>query len=90
MDLRWQSLIALLHLHLVSTTIWIERGGRAAWICCNGFHLVVLVKLNTKLVTMEMFSFVIQFFFNLDIGNSQAGQLQKRRRGLLLDDSDNL
>ena len=25
-DLRWQSLIALLHLHLVSTRIWIERG----------------------------------------------------------------
>ena len=28
-------------------------------------------------------------FFNLDIGNSQAGQPQKRRRGLLLNDSDN-
>ena len=67
-----------------------RKGGRAAWICCNGFYLVVLVKLNTKLVTMEMFSFVIQFFFNLDIGNSQAGQPQKRRRGLFLDDSDNL
>ena len=26
LDLRWQSLIALLHLHLVSTRIWIERG----------------------------------------------------------------
>ena len=26
MDLRWQSLIALLHFYLVSTTIWIEGG----------------------------------------------------------------
>ena len=25
-DLRWQSLIALLHFYLVSTTIWIEGG----------------------------------------------------------------
>ena len=59
-----------------------RKGGRAAWICCNGFHLVVGVKLIADYNTSDDGNILyckFNVFLNMDIGNSQAGQPQKRR-----------
>ena len=81
--------IALLHLHLVSTRIWIE-GGQGCMDLLQWFSSRSIGQAKYKTSDDGNVLFCNSIFFNLDIGNSQAGQLQKRRRGLLLDDSDNL
>ena len=62
MDLRWQSLIALLHLHLVFTRIWIEWGQGCMdllqWLSsCSRDKLII------ELMVMEIFSIVSSMFF---------------------------
>ena len=55
-----------------------RKGGRAAWICCNGFYLVVLVKLNTKLVIMVLFSVVsLMIFLIWILGTRRQGSLKR-------------
>ena len=76
-DLRWQSLIALLHLHLVSTRIWLEAGQGCMdllqWLSSRS-----RVQADYKTSDDGNILYCIKFnvFLNMDIGSRAA---QKRR-----------
>ena len=82
--------IALLHLHLVSTRIWIEGGQGCMdllqWLSSRSRGQANYRTSDDGNILYCKFN----VFLNMGIGSSQAGQPQKRRRGLLLNDSDNL
>ena len=61
-DLRWQSLIALLHFYLVSTTIWIE-GGQGCMDLLQWLSSCSRDKLIIELMVMEIFSIVSSMYF---------------------------
>ena len=89
-DLRWQSLFAFLHLHLVFTRIWIE-GGQGCMDLLQWLSSRSRGQANYGISDDGNILYCkFNVFLNMDIWSSQAGQPQKRRRGLFLDDSDNL
>ena len=89
-DLRWQSLIALLHLHLFSTRIWIE-GGQGCMDLLQWLSSRSRVQADYRTSDDGNILYCkFNVFFKYGYWELAGRAASREKASLLLDDSDNL